>query len=152
MSIFVVSTFGMAKRKKYTLELDDDLEFDLIGICTHHSDYRLAWGINKKLGLHLSKCDEPYLVTDKKSVVVSSHSMYEYTDEKDRLMYYLIKNKHQGKFLIPEKPGIDFFLFLCENWAVEIPELVADLKTVPSILGVYPFDPQEITSAQNIVF
>jgi len=142
----------MAKRKKYTLELDDDLEFDLIGICSHHSDYRLAWGINNKLELHLSKCDEPYCVTDKKGVVVSSHSMYEYSDVNDKLVYYLIKNKHQGKYLIPEKPGIDFFLFLCDNWAVEIPELVVKLKAVDSILGVYPFDPEELTSAHNIFF
>lgn len=142
----------MAKKKKYTLELDDDVDFDLIGICTHHSDYRLAWGVNEKLGLHLSKCDEPYCVTDRKSQVVSEHSMYEFTDESDRLSYYLVKNKHHGKYLIPEKTGIDFFLFLCDNWAVDTADLVMKLKTVPSILAVYQFDPSEIASAENIVF
>lgn len=142
----------MAKKKKYTLELDDDLDFDVVGISSHHSDYRLAWGINQGLGLHLAKCDEPYCVTDRKGVVVSSHSMYEYADDSDRLVYYLIKNKHQGKYLIPEKPGIDFFLFLCDNWAVEISELVVELKAVPSILGVFPFEADELSSAQNIVF
>jgi len=142
----------MAKKKKYTLELDDDLDFDVVGISSHHSDYRLAWGINQNLGLHLSKCDEPYCVTDKKGAVVSSHSMYEYADDSDRLVYYLIKNKYQGKYLIPEKPGIDFFLFLCDNWAVEIPELVVELKAVPSVLAVFPFEPEELSSAQNIVF
>ncbi len=142
----------MAKKKKYTLELDDDLDFDLVGICSHHSDYRLAWGINQELELQLSKCDEPYCVTDRKGTVVSTHSMYEYTNESDRVVYYLIKNKHQGKYLIPEKPSIDFFLFLCDNWAVEISELVVGLKAVSSILAVYPFDPDELTSAENIVF
>lgn len=142
----------MSKKKKHTLELDQEIDFELIGICSHHSDYRLAWGINERLGLHLAKCDEDYCVTDKKGSVVSNHSMYEYCDENDRLFYYMIKNKHQGKFLIPEKPSIDFFLFLCDNCAVDIADLVADLKTVPSILGVYPFDPEELNSAQNIVF
>lgn len=142
----------MAKKKKYTLELDDDLDFDLVGICSHHSDYRLAWGINQELGLHLSRCDEPYYVTDRKGGVVSTHSMYEYANDSDRMVYYLIKNKHQGKYLIPEKPSIDFFLFLCDNWAVEIQELVIGLKEVPSILAVYPFDPEELASSQNIVF
>lgn len=143
---------AMAKKKKHTLELDQEIDFDLIGICSHHSDYRLAWGINQKLGLHLAKCDEEYCITDKKGTMVSSHSMYEYLDEHNRLMYYMIKNKHQGKFLIPEKPGIDFFLFLCDNWAVDIAEIIVELKSVPSILGVYPFDPEELASAQNIVF
>lgn len=143
---------AMAKKKKHTLELDHELDFDLIGICSHHSDYRLAWGINEKLGLHFSKCEEDYCVTDKKGNVVSQHSMYEYVDEANRLNYYMIKNKNQGKYLIPEKTGIDFFLFLCDNWAVEITNFIKELKTVPSILGVYPFDPEELVSVQTIVF
>ena len=142
----------MAKKKKHTLELDQEIDFDLIGICSHHSDYRLAWGINQCLELHLSKCDEDYCVTDRKGIVVSTHSMYEYLDEDNRLVYYLIKNKNQGKYLISEKTGIDYFFFLSDNWAIEISDIILDLKKVPSILGVYPFDPLELPSAQNIVF
>lgn len=142
---------AMAKKKKHTLELDQEIDFDMIGICSHHSDYRLAWGINQKLELHLSKCEEAYSVIDKKGNE-SSHSMYEYLDENNRLTYYMIKNKSQGNYLIPEKPSIDFFLFLCDNWAVEVSDIVIDLKAVPSVLGVYPFDPKEIVSVQNIVF
>lgn len=140
---------AMAKKKKHTLELDKEMDFDMIGICSHHSDYRLAWAINQHLELHLEKCDEDYCLTDKKGGT-SDHSMYEYTDEGNRLSYFLIKNKGQGKFLIPEKPSIDFFLFLCENWAVDVTNIIKDLKAVPSILGVYPFDPEELASAQNI--
>lgn len=142
----------MAKKKKHTLILDQEFDFEMVGICSHHSDYRVAWGINEKLGLHLTKCDEDYWVTDKKGEPISNHSMYEYMDETDRLTYFLIKNKHLGKFLIPEKQSIDYFMFLCDNWAVELPEFIANLKTVPSILGVYAFDPEDIGSAENIVF
>jgi hypothetical protein len=142
----------MAKTKKYTLTIDYEIDFDLIGICSHHSDYRLAWSINEKIGLNLAKCDEDYVLTDKKGEAVSNHSMYNFEDEENRLTYYLIKNKHHGKFLIPEKPSIDYFLFLHDNIAIELDELMNDLKSVPSILGVYEFDPVEIGSAENIVF
>lgn len=142
----------MSKKKKYTLTIDHEIDFEMIGVCSHHSDYRLAWSINEKIGLHLSKCDEDYVVTDKKGEVVSSHSMYEFVDEENRLTYYLIKNKAQGKFLIHEKPAIDFFLFLHDNIAIDLDKLIIDLKTVPSVLGVYEFDPLEIGSAENIVF
>ncbi|MFT6246612.1 MAG: hypothetical protein ACJAXI_003394, partial [Crocinitomicaceae bacterium] len=131
----------MAKKKKYTLTIDYEIDFDLIGICSHHNDYRLAWNINEKIGLNLAKCDEDYVLTDKKGEAVSNHSMYSFEDEENRLTYYLIKNKHQGKFLIPEKPSIDYFLFLHDNIAIELDELMNDLKSVPSILGVYEFDP-----------
>lgn len=55
----------MSKRKKHILTFDDEPEFELIGICTHHSDYRLAWSMNEALGFHLAKCDD-YPVEDKK--------------------------------------------------------------------------------------
>ena len=142
----------MAKTKKYTLTIDYEIDFDLIGICSQHNDYRLAWNINEKIGLNLAKCDEDYVLTNKKGEAVSNHSMYSFEDEENRLTYYLIKNKHQGKFLIPEKPSIDYFFFLHDNIAIELDELMNDLKSVPSILGVYEFDPVEIGSAENIVF
>ena len=91
----------MSRKKKHTLTFDQDFEFDMIGVCSHHSDYRLVWGINDGVGLQLTKCDESYIVTNKKGEVISAHSMYEFVDEENRLEYYLIKNKHNGKFLIP---------------------------------------------------
>ena len=142
----------MAKKKKYTLTIDQEFDFDMIGVCSHHSDYRLAWSINEKLGLHLSKCDEDYVLTDRKGELVSKHSMYSFDDEENRLTYYLVKNMNQGKYLIPEKPSIDYFLFLHDNIAIDLDGLMSDLKTVPSVLGVYDFDPMEIGSAENIVF
>lgn len=142
----------MARKKKHTLTFEQAYDFDMIGVCSHHSDYRLAWGINEIIGLHLTKCGEEYVVTNRKGEEVSSHSMYEFIDEENRLEYYLIKNKHNGRYLIPEKPSIDYFLFLNNNVAVELDELAISLKDVSSILGVYPFDPEELESTGNLVF
>ncbi|MFK7785662.1 MAG: IPExxxVDY family protein [Crocinitomicaceae bacterium] len=142
----------MAKQKKYTLAFEQTFDFDMVGICSHHSDYRLAWGINECLTIQLSRCEEDYIVTNKKGEAVSSHSMYEFADEENRLDYFLVKNKTHGNHLIPEKPSIDYFLFLCDNCAIEISELTKQLKTVKSILGVYPFEPEEIDSAEYLVF
>lgn len=142
----------MGKKKKYSLVLEDEHNFEIIGVCSHHSDYRLVWGINDIVGLRLAKSQENYLLTNKKGEVISSHSMYEFIDEENRLEYYLIKNKHNGKFLIKEKPTIDFFLVLNNNIAVDINELITELKNVTSILGVYPFEMEEIPSVENIEF
>ncbi|MFT5860892.1 MAG: hypothetical protein ACI865_003008 [Flavobacteriaceae bacterium] len=142
----------MAKPKKHTLTFEQVFNFDMIGISSHHSDYRLAWGINQSLRIRLTKCEEEYVVTNRKGEVVSTHSMYEYEDQENRLDYFMVKNKCQGNFLIPEKPSMDFFLFLCDNYAVDIELLTQGLKEVSSILGVFPFDPEEISSAENLVF
>jgi hypothetical protein len=54
--------------------------------------------------------------------------------------------------LIPEKPAIDFFLFLYENHFLKPAEIVEQLREIPSVLGGYIFNPEEIDSTQNIVF
>ena len=62
---------------KYTLSLEDDFNYDLIGLCSHHGDYRVCWSINERIGLRLQKSLEPFMVSGKKGVVNSSHSLYE---------------------------------------------------------------------------
>ena len=142
----------MAKKKKYSLVFDDVNDFDIIGVCTHHSDYRLVWGVNESVGLKLLKSEENYVASNKKGETISSHSMYEFVDEDNRLEYYLIKNKHNGKFLIKERPTIDYFLFLNNNKSIDVSDLMKQLKDVSSVLGVYPFEADELPSAENIEF
>ncbi len=143
---------SVSKTKKHTLVFEQEYDFDMIGLCSHHSDYRLAWSINEKLNIHLSKSLEDYYVSTKKSIKASQHSLYEFKDEENLIEYYLIKNKDHSKFLIPEKPTIDFFLFLYHNHIWEPTELLIQLKEIPSILGGFVFDPEEIDSTENIVF
>lgn len=142
----------MTKKKKHTLLFEQEYDFDMIGLCSHHSDYRLVWGLNEILRLRLTKCEEEYVISNKKNERISEHSFYEFIDEENRLEYYLIKNKNNNKYLIPEKPSIDYFLFLVNNIAFEVDDLVEKLRAVESILGIYPFNPEEIESAQNLVF
>jgi hypothetical protein len=142
----------MSKPKKHTLTFDQAYDFDMIGICSHHNDYRLAWGLNEQLSIQLIKLEEEYVVSNKKGIHVSTHSMYEFKDEENLIEYYLIKNKNQGKFLIPEKPSVDYFLFLHENHIWDLDEIVEELRKVQSVLGVFVFDPEEFDSTENLVF
>ncbi|MFO0494594.1 MAG: IPExxxVDY family protein, partial [Flavobacteriia bacterium] len=121
-------------------------------LCSHHNDYRLAWGINEELSIQLKKAEEDYVITNKKGQKVSQHSLYEFRDEENLIEYYLIKNKSLGKYLIPEKPAIDYFLFLFENHIWEPEDLLAKLKTISSVLGGFVFDPEEFESTELLVF
>ena len=142
----------MTKPKKHILTFDQAYDFEMIGICSHHNDYRLAWGLNEKIDIQLIKVEEDYVVSSKKGVQLSSHSMYEFKDPENLIEYYLIKNKNQGKFLIPEKPSVDYFLFLFENHLWDVEDLVSELREIPSILGVFIFNPEEFASTENLVF
>ena len=78
--------------------------------------------------------------------------MYIYQDEENRLDMYLIKNKNKGKYLIPEKPTIDYFIFLHNNVSLDPEEIIADMKRVESVLGAYIFDAEELPSARQMIF
>lgn len=142
----------MGKQRKHILTLDYEYDYEMIGICSHHGDYRLVWGINDKLNLQLEKSDDEFVVVNKKGQHLSKHSLYEFKNPETFVEYYLIKNKSEGKFLVPEKQEIDYFLFLKENHLDETTELMRKLKTVSSVLAVFAFDPEEIHSTENLVF
>ena len=141
----------MAKIQKHTLFLETDYDYDMIGICSHHSDYRLVWGINELFRLHLAKADDLFEVSLKKNEK-SRHSYYFQYDEENLLDIYLIKNKGDGKFLIPEKQQIDYFLFLKNNATFEMEEWLLKLKNHPSILAAFLFDPTTLDSTENLSF
>lgn len=142
----------MSKTKKHILSLDDDYEYEMIGICSHHNDYRLAWGINEKTKIYLEKADQDFIVVNKKGLQISNHSLYEFKDDDNMTDYFLIKNKNLGKYLIPEKPSIDYFVFIFSTEYSFLSSFIEKLKTVSSVLGIFHFDPTEIESTENLVF
>ena len=142
----------MSKQKRHVLSLETSVDFELIGICSHHSDYRLAWGINKILDLELTKSEEPFVIQSKKGTIVSQHSFHVFIDEVDHMEWYLIKNKSEGKFLIPEKNQIDYFLILRENVLHDLDELVERIRESNSVMAAYIFEAESIPSAELIIF
>lgn len=142
----------MSKQKRHVLSLETSVDFELIGICSHHSDYRLAWGINKILELELTKSEEPLVIQSKKGAVVSQHSFHVYFDEVDHMEWYLIKNKSEGKFLIPEKNQIDYFLILRDNVLHDLEDIVERIRESNSVMAAYVFEVSSIPSAELIIF
>lgn len=136
---------------KHKLLFDEEYDFQLIGVCSSHSDYRLTWGINGSLGIQLTKSDD-YSVIEKKDGE-HLHSFYEYYDEEAHVEYYLIKNlSNNFQRLVPEKDQVDYFLIIKNNFVLDINDILARLKDIESILTAFIFDPNELKSKSNLVF
>ncbi len=142
----------MSKQKRHVLSLEITEDFELIGICSHHSDYGLAWGINKSLGIELAKSDESFVIQSKKGNVISQHSYHVFFDQIDHVEWYLIKNKSGGKFLLPEKNQIDYFLILRNNVLHDVEDVVEQVRECNSVMAAYLFELSTIPSAELIVF
>src|SRR3989338_6946209 len=64
----VAHSRSMGKQKRHLLSLETSVDFELIGICSHHSDYRLTWGLNQELKLQLAKSDELFLIPERNQI------------------------------------------------------------------------------------
>lgn len=136
---------------KHKLILEDDFDFELIGICSSNADYRLTWAINKELGLALQKDEDLSIFVKKEADHL--YSFYSFFDEETHIEYYLIKNiSNNYRKLIPEKDQIDYFLVIKNNFSREINEIVTLLKRIDIILTAFVFDPNELKSKSNLIF
>jgi len=141
----------MAKKAKYTLSLENEFDFELIGISCHQTDYRVCWALNLELGLNMKKTEEPFMVSGKKGLVSSSHSLYEWEDEDNFAAYYLIKNKDNNKLLLPERSQLDYFLVI-KGGDYEIDDLVTRIKEIKGILTAVIIDPYDLKSNEHLIF
>ena len=142
----------MSKKKKHTLEFDVDYDYDMIGICSPNNDYRIVWAMNELLNIRLEKSVEDFIIVNQKGEKKSEHPFYQFSDEENFLELFFIKNKFEGKYLIPENKQIDYFFFLLHNQLYKIPDLITKLKTIPTIHGAYEFDPTDFASTEFIIF
>ena len=55
----------MAKITKHHLDFENEIDYDLIGICSHVGDYRLVWSMNELLNLNLVKSNDDFKMTNK---------------------------------------------------------------------------------------
>ena len=124
----------------------------MIGVCSNHNDYRLVWSINNELNLSLAKSDEDFVVVNKKGVNVSRHPFYEFEEEDTMVQFFLIKNKRDSKFFVPEKVEFDYFIFICEDNFDDHSDFLEQIRQVGSVLTAVEFNPMEISSTENLVF
>jgi hypothetical protein len=102
--------------KKSKLQIDYDFDFVLIGITSGLKAFKLAWVLNRQLGLQLVKKDD--LLVGFKGGIEKSFSMHAH--QLQQRTYRLIKNRPSETdsgtyFLVPEHPHFDYLMVLHET-------------------------------------
>ncbi len=135
---------------KILLSFDEDYEFTLIGISCHSKDYRLCWEINKALSTDLIRTEDLEI---RKKGEVNAHSFYEYIDDDNYLEYYLISNRGNKGFLIPEQKTVDFFIMAKGNISDRhTKETISKINALSLVLTSFSIDPNLLKSKQNLLF
>jgi len=151
------------------LELDEIVDYTLIGIHTSEEDYRLAYLLNKNLNTSFSKFHQHLDFKNNNA----TYSIYEFLDESKQQETYLISNKFIGNhtqipnanlfsekvsysttsYLIPEKKKVDFFLKIeGDTTAFEIKNIINKLNNIHQIITSYNINPLDLKSKDFLIF
>ncbi|MCB9174641.1 MAG: IPExxxVDY family protein [Flavobacteriales bacterium] len=135
---------------KFTLNIEEDYDFSLIGISCHAKDYRLCYELNKILEIDLVRGED--LDIDSKNTK-ANYALYDYIDEENFIDYYLISNRSNKGFLIPEHKSTDFFLLLKGASNDDIIEnIINKISEIELVLTSFQIDVNSLKSKQNLIF
>lgn len=135
---------------KFTLNIEEDYDFSLIGISCHAKDYKLCHEFNKLLEIDFVRKED--LDIDSKKTQ-GNYSLYEYIDGDNFVNYYLISNRSNKGVLIPEHKSIDYFLLLKGATNNDIMEnIIKKTSTLQIVLTAYKIDVDTLKSKQNLIF
>ncbi|WP_269685975.1 IPExxxVDY family protein [Flavobacterium lacustre] len=151
----------------------DEIDYYLIAIHTSLEDYRLAYFINQKLLINLSKNENEIQINIKEGE--TKFSRFYYYDIDKALSWNLIQNKNeviqhkkdnsQNLFsnttlevltkvhLLPEFKKVDYFLKIdnCDE-TISVSDVMTLLNTIDNISTVYTVDTNKIKSKNNLIF
>ncbi|HLN52805.1 MAG TPA: IPExxxVDY family protein [Lentimicrobium sp.] len=123
--------------KKYKLSAESDTEIDIIGITTGLNDYRLAYFLNKVASFNLQRLND-LPVFNEKLKVLRDYSLFTWTDDDHRLMYYLISNDHNDGKMIEQYSQANYFLFIKgKHKAQDSKSLQSLIRKIPSVTFVF---------------
>ena len=151
----------------------DTIDYHLIALHTSLEDYRLAYFINQKLPINLSKSNFETLIKNKEREV--SFSIFGYFDTEKEISWTLIQNKNETihlkkeltqnlfsdvvieietkKFLLPEFKKVDYFLKIDNSEERQSnSEIELLLNTIENVSMAYSIETTKIKSKNNLIF
>ena len=156
---------------KLNLDEFDEIDYELIAIHTSLEDYRLAYFINQKLPILLSKSKEEIQITTKKGN--ANFPKFRYESVKEEVCWSLIQNKNEitaldrnketnlfsnsdleiatKVYFLPEFKKVDYFLKV-ENAEQRMDLIVNTINTIDRVSTVYKVEADTIKSKNNLIF
>lgn len=158
---------------KINLDEFDEIDYHLIAIHTSLEDYRLAYFINQKLPVNLSKNNNEIQINIKEGE--TNFSRFSFIDMDQAIAWELIQNKNEviqykkgtvpnlfsnltmevatKVYLLPEFKKVDYFLKIENNEdSLSIAQIQLLINTIDNVSTVYKVDINQIKSKNNLIF
>ena len=116
----------------HTLEIEDEYDFEIIGVSSHEKDYRLAWSLNKSLGWRLVRIEDA-VVEGKRST--THHARFRWTHPVDQTVFTLIDNKTPEGTFMPDMAQFDYILKIEQPSESTMEALFNELRETKLVLA-----------------
>lgn len=141
--------------KKKKLESSFEVDFDLYGLVSNSKEYKLAWNINKALGISLLKKDDIKIEFSDHSSILISYYLYDVEHTKIELLHnrLVAGGARQSKYLIPELGQFDYLLKIRDASESFLSEIVTDnIKEIPVVEYVMKVNFETLKSKENLLY
>lgn len=158
----------------HKLQLDDDFKeaYSLIAIHCSEEAYKMAYILNKFVGLRLKRKTEDLEFSIKGKN--AAFSLFEFEDYVQYTTYYLVSNKcrseiispvgSKGLFnsdlpetvithLLPEHKKADYFLKVQSDFEIiPLRKLIFEINEIKEVISAYIINVEELKSESNLIF
>jgi hypothetical protein len=142
--------------KTLHLDIEYDFGFALFGLVASCRDYKMAWSLNRILGLNLTRQKELcYEMPDRQKMFISH---YEHMDEHS--VVRLFRNKALGTptvkkpFMLPDIKDYDYILQITGalQQYLKPQELIGRLQNLTLVQYTKQFDPLTLKHKEHLLF
>ncbi|MDZ4822997.1 MAG: IPExxxVDY family protein [Flavobacteriales bacterium] len=124
-------------------QIEDDLEYVLVGVSCHERDYRMVWRVNKMLHWNLERADDVLHTSGKRESV---HSCFRMVIGDENIIITWYQNKTGEGILLPEFAQFDYLLKVENAPRDFITDALMQLRRTIGVRAVMEFDPEKIKS------
>ena len=134
------------------LEVEYSYDFCLLGVVSNEREYKLAWQINQKFNLELTKQSDISLDFLNKNKLLISNFLF----ETDYTTFRLLKNKswdvkdNKRPYLLPEMKETDYLLQIEGEYNQA--DILASLRSIPNVIHVFNIDVHSLKSKENLLY
>ena len=142
----------MKKGNKFLLLEEEPEAFEMIGICSGLSDYRLVWNLNKSFSWELANSDYSLKIPHRKTKETLEFHYYQQLGIEEVTNIFLIKNKQASKPLLEDLPQLDYLLIIKDNFVLDVEELVGALRQHQQIIAAYRYPSTDFAVSEYLQF
>lgn len=142
--------------KKKRLEIDYDVDFRLIGLCTPMKPHKLAWELNQRLNVRLCRMADYEIQSNAQTI--HRYIYFLHTTGVSTIRLFRNRPLESGSpdaakwLLVPEHPLFDYIVMTTSRESDQAPEVLEAAKNIPT-MALSAFLPlASLKSTGNFIF